>query len=116
MLLNTAEITLPRPSAAKTVDVGTVSDLESLVEEIRRDDAPRILTCDGRAVAVILPLQTTDGDAKKAAGRRRSGVIRPGDALLNIVGMLDEPDPDGATDVSLNKQKYLSDALTSKHP
>ena len=100
--------------AATHIDVNAMSDLPSLVEEIRRTDAPRVLTCGDAEVAVILPLPSGEPSDTRRTRKRRSGVVGPEDSLLNIIGMLEEPDPEGATDVSANTRKYLADAYTPK--
>lgn len=96
--------------SVKYIDVRTVSDLESLVDEVQRTAAPHVLTRDDLELAMIVPLRPPHPGVRDASEKRRTGIVGADDALLNIVGMLDEPDPEGATDVSINKQRYLADA------
>ena len=46
-------------SEARTIDIADISDLGTLVDEVRRSRTPRILRRDGEDIAVLMPLTRT---------------------------------------------------------
>jgi antitoxin (DNA-binding transcriptional repressor) of toxin-antitoxin stability system len=96
----------------KRIDVDSVEDFERLVDEVSSTGTSHIITRDGEEVAMVMPFQRKRTNRPRS--KRRTGVLRPDDTLLNIIGMFEGSDPDGATDVSRNKKKYLGEAYLPK--
>lgn len=93
------------------IDIDSIQDLRSLVDELRATNTRRILTRDNEEVAMMVPI--TAGRPRTSRSRRGRGVLAADDPLLSIVGLLG-PDPEGITDVSANKHQYLADAYSPK--
>lgn len=87
-------------------DLGERLAWEHLVEEVRASKKPAIIRADGEDVAELRPAQ------KNMSGKSRSRYsLRRGDALDNIIGMVDvEP-----SDVSEHVDTYLADAYVDPH-
>lgn len=81
-------------------------DLNDVIDEVQATGRPRALKRGGRTVAVIVPAPRVRYANRRP--RRRPQGLTAEDTLWNIVGIID--DPDGPTDVSSNKHKYLADA------
>jgi len=81
-------------------EIGGLPEVMQLAHEVAESGQEQILTEHGAPVAVLTPLPV---DRRRRRRRRANH-----DSLLDIIGMFD--DPDGLTDVSANKHKYLDPA------
>lgn len=96
------------------IDISNKPELSELAEQVSRTRRPRALRRGGRTVAVIVPAPRIRY-ANRRPRRRREPGLGPDDTLWNIIGIIH--DPDGPTDVSSNKHKYLADIYYAKgHP
>lgn len=83
----------------ETIDIGHLPELAALVEQVQQTGRPRLLTRDGRTLAVLSPA------ARKAPRVRRSRRrANPNAWLEPLIGM---GRSEGPTDVSANKHKYI---------
>jgi hypothetical protein len=93
------------------IDVTEKHDLNDVIDEVQATHRPRALKRGGRTVAVIVPAPRIRY-ANRRPRRRRQG-LTPDDPIMSIIGMFH--DPDGPTDVSANRHKYLADAYDPAH-
>ena len=97
----------------KRIDVTDLPDALRLAEEVARTNQPQVLERRGQKLAVLSPIQAGSGPARGTKGARQAA--NPNDWLLNLIGIAESSEPpDGPTDVSSNKHKYLADALLAK--
>jgi hypothetical protein len=95
----------------KQVDVSDSPELLRLAEEVLEKQQAITLVRAGEVLATLQPAKP----AKKPRARRSDDVNA---WLTNLIGIADpDIDPDGPTDVSSNKHKYLAEAYYAKsHP
>ena len=93
------------------LEVTQTHDLQEILDQVELTRRPRALKRGGRTVAIIVPAPRVRYANRRP--RRRHRGLTPEDTLWNIIGIID--DPDGPTDVSANKHKYLADAYENKH-
>jgi antitoxin (DNA-binding transcriptional repressor) of toxin-antitoxin stability system len=100
-------------------DIGGLPEVARLAHEVAKTGKRHVLTENGAPVAVLSPARPrqraaapeASHEVKSKAARKCGGrVFTRDDALWDIVGMFD--DPEGPTDVSSNKHKYLTKAYT----
>jgi antitoxin (DNA-binding transcriptional repressor) of toxin-antitoxin stability system len=93
------------------IDIESITDFPGLIEEVRATENPCVITRGEDEVAMLVPIKSRRPG--RVPSRRRSSA-KHDDSLLSIIGMLEEIDPDGATDVSTNKHEYLARAYRSE--
>ncbi len=98
--------------ASTTTEIGQMSELARLAHEVAESGEPRLLTENGETIAVLSPAPKPATPRKRRPRPKREGREAPEDTILSIIGMFD--DPDGPTDVSTNKHKYLAEAYMPK--
>lgn len=97
-----------------SVEIADTPNLQRLANAVRESGRPHALIQGEEIVAIV---RAASKKARTAGPRRRSvrrGVFTMDDPLWTIVGMFE--DPDGPTDVSANKHKYLAEASMPKQP
>ena len=84
----------------KRIDISSIPELLSLVQEVRRTNEPRILQEESEDVAMLTPLKPA---AKRSV---RGKPTSADDPLWKLVGI----GHSGKGDISENKHKYLAEA------
>ena len=95
------------------LDITDLPDLARAAEQVRMSGRPTVLRRGTEEIAMIVPVEAT----AQAKRRRARGQAAQGDNqwLVDLIGIgADEEPPDGPTDVSANKYKYLADAKLGK--
>jgi hypothetical protein len=92
----------------KTVDISGMPEVLRLAQEVSASGEARVLRRADEDLAVLTPAKPTP----RRLRRRKTGVLTKDDALFNIIGLA-KGLPDGVTDVSSNKYKYLADAYAA---
>ncbi len=87
-------------------------ELARLAHEVAESGEPRLLTENGETIAVLSPAPKPAPPRKRRRRDRELQPLTPDDTIWNIVGIIG--DPDGPTDVSSNKHKYLAEAYMPK--
>ncbi len=99
------------PSQIAHIDIGSIQDFPGLVEEVRATNSARVITQGEEELAMLVPIKSRrQGSARS---RRRTSAEHD-DSLLSIIGMFEDEDPEGVTDVSTNKHEYLARAYRSE--
>jgi hypothetical protein len=94
----------------KQIDVSDSPELLRLAEEALETQQAITLVRAGKVLATLQP-------AKPAKKRRARRSDDPNAWLTNLIGIASDIDPNGPTDVSSNKHKYLADAYYAEfHP
>src|SRR5579883_2326392 len=91
------------------LDITNDPELARLAEQVHETGVPYMLVRDGEPLAVIYPL--SGKGAPRKPRRRRTGILRPDDALFELIGFAASGGPG---DVSSNKHKYLADAYAAE--
>ncbi len=91
------------------VEISNTPDLEHLAEAERKTGTPHALKRGAETVAIVRPPPRTKA-GMRSPRRRRSGVLRPDDALFQLAGI----GASGLGDVLSDKHKYLGDAYAAK--
>ena len=86
---------------AKPIDVTDSAELLDLAEEVRRSGVGRLLVRGDEELALLTPVSSN----REVRPRRPAGEQR--DALLNIIGIGESPEP---TDIAHDEQEYLAEA------
>jgi hypothetical protein len=91
------------------VEISNTPDLEHLAESVRKTGKPHALKRGAETLAVVRPAPQKEV-GMRFPRRRRSGILRPDDALFQLAGI----GASGRGDVSSNKHKYLADAYAAR--
>lgn len=92
-----------------SVEISNKPDLEQLAEAVARSGKPHALKRGAETVAVVRPAPQQEAGTRLPR-RRRSGLLRPDDALFALAGI----GASGQHDVSSNKHTYLAAAYAAK--
>ena len=97
----------------KPIDITNSPELLRLAEEIQRSQQPRVLVRDAEEMAEVRPVPAKRKRSPQGKSRRTRDSANPNDWLLRLIDLGAATSPaDGPTDVSANKQKYLTDATS----
>lgn len=94
----------------KYLDITHIPELLRLAEEVQNSRESRVLTRDGKELAIVSPAKPAAKRQGRVKGQRFSMV----DPLWQVVGI--GPADEGPTDVSENTDKYLAEAYLPKQP
>jgi len=97
---------------SEVVEIDHLPELVSLAEEVERTGAPRILTHQGRQIAVLTPPVSRKRSRKPTTTPAKAG--NPNAWLEGLIGIGSSAQP---SDISKNKKRYIADAIHAEsHP
>jgi hypothetical protein len=94
----------------EATDISNLPELLRLAEEVVASRSPRLLRRGDQAMVIVSSVESAPGVPE---GPRRASPGSARDAILNIIGIGESPEP---TDVSQHKHRYLAEAYEPPQP
>ena len=96
---------------ATAVDVADAPELARLADAVRRSGRPVALKRGAETLAVVRPAPARKPAGAEPRHRRRTGILRPDDALFQLAGI---GASGGPGDISSNTHHYLAEAYSAE--